>query len=65
MCSGAIVNARISRLVFGCRDEKAGGTGSLYSIPTDKRLNHRVDVLQGTLEDQCAEILREFFRARR
>lgn len=65
MCSGAVVNARISRLVFGCSDEKAGGVKSLYSIPEDLRLNHRVEVLPGVLEDECAEILRRFFRLRR
>ncbi|GAB4489602.1 MAG: tRNA adenosine(34) deaminase TadA [Thermodesulfovibrionales bacterium] len=65
MCSGAIVNARISRLVYGCRDAKAGGVDSLYLIPTDQRLNHRVEVVSGVLEDECAGLLKDFFRERR
>ncbi len=65
MCAGAIVNSRIKRLVFGCRDMKAGGVNSLYNILHDKRLNHQVEVSQGVLEDECAEILKEFFRERR
>ena len=65
MCSGAIVNSRITRLVYGCRDEKAGGVDSLYSILNDKRLNHQVEVVSGVLEDECAELLRNFFKERR
>ncbi|MDA8079800.1 MAG: tRNA adenosine(34) deaminase TadA [Nitrospiraceae bacterium] len=65
MCAGAMVNARISRLVYGCRDEKAGGVDSLYSILNDARLNHQVEVVSGVLEEECAELLRRFFRERR
>ena len=65
MCAGAIVNSRISRLVYGCRDLKAGGVDSLYKIMSDKRLNHQVEVFPGVLEDECALILRKFFRERR
>lgn len=65
MCSGALVNARIERLVYGCRDEKAGGVDSLYRIVSDERLNHRVEVVSGVLEEECAGILRKFFRERR
>ena len=65
MCAGAIVNSRISRLVYGCRDLKAGGVDSLYKILGDKRLNHQVEVFSGVLEDKCALILRNFFRERR
>jgi len=65
MCAGAIVNARIARLVYGCRDSKAGGVDSLYRIPTDSRLNHRVEVLSGVLEEECASLLKRFFRERR
>ena len=65
MCAGALVNARITRLVYGCRDEKAGGVDSLYRILNDRRLNHQVGVVSGILEDECAEILRIFFKDRR
>lgn len=65
MCAGAIVNARIGRLVFGALDPKAGATNSLYSICTDARLNHRVEPIAGVLAEESASMLREFFRARR
>lgn len=65
MCAGAIVNARISRLVYGCRDPKAGGVDSLYSILNDARLNHRTDVTSGVLEDECSLLLKRFFQERR
>ncbi len=65
MCAGAIVNARVSRLVYGCRDAKAGGVDSLYNIPTDRRLNHQVEVVSGVLDDECAALLKNFFRDRR
>ncbi len=65
MCAGAIVNARIARLVYGCRDSKAGGVDSLYRIPTDSRLNHRVEVISGVLQEECASLLKRFFRERR
>jgi tRNA(adenine34) deaminase len=65
MCAGALVNARISRLVYGCRDEKAGGVDSLYTILSDKRLNHQVEVTSGVLHEECAGIIRNFFKERR
>lgn len=65
MCAGAIVLARIKRLVYGATDPKAGACGSLYSVVTDARLNHRVDVTPGVLAGKCAEILREFFARQR
>ena len=65
MCSGACVLGRIDRLVYGAADPKAGMSGSLASIPTDPRLNHRVEVLAGLLADECAALLKNFFRARR
>jgi tRNA(adenine34) deaminase len=65
MCAGAIVHARIARLVFGTPDPRAGAAGSIYNVLTDPRLNHRVDVLTGVLEDECATLLREFFARRR
>ena len=64
MCSGAMVNARLGRLVYGCSDDKGGGL-TLYGLLTDGRLNHRVEVTKGVLEEECAGILKRFFRARR
>ena len=65
MCAGALVNARVSRLVFGCTDPKAGAVDSLYQIVTDPRLNHRLTVTSGVLADDCSRLLSEFFRRRR
>jgi tRNA(adenine34) deaminase len=65
MCAGAIVNARLGRLVYGCRDEKGGAVDSLYCLLSDKRLNHQVEVLSGVLGEECAEILTRFFQDRR
>jgi tRNA(adenine34) deaminase len=65
MCAGAIMHARIARLVFGTPDAKAGAAGSIYNVLTDPRLNHRVDVISGIREDACAALLREFFAGRR
>jgi len=65
MCAGAIIHARITRLVFGTPDAKAGAAGSIYNVLTDPRLNHRVDVISGIREDACAALLREFFAGRR
>ena len=65
MCAGALVNSRIARLVYGCRDEKAGGVDSLYRILGDRRLNHQIEVVSGILEDESASMLREFFKSRR
>ncbi|MCX7724690.1 MAG: tRNA adenosine(34) deaminase TadA [Thermodesulfovibrio sp.] len=62
MCSGAIVNARIKRLVYGCDDPKGGGVVSLYKILNDKRLNHQVEVKSGILEEECRAILKRFFK---
>ncbi len=64
-CAGAVVLARVPRLVFGAADPKAGMAGSLGNIVQDPRLNHRVDLLGGVLAEQSAELLRGFFRARR
>lgn len=61
MCAGALIQARISRLVFGCFDLKAGACGSLINIPDDKRFNHRIEVVSGCLEIECSEILKQFF----
>jgi len=65
MCIGAMVNARIARLVFGAPDEKAGAAGSVYDIGRDGRLNHRFEIASGVMATECAGILREFFRGRR
>lgn len=65
MCAGAVVNARLGRLVYGCKDEKGGAVDSLYSLLSDKRLNHQVEVVSGVLEEECALILKRFFKERR
>lgn len=65
MCAGAIVLARIERLVYGAADPKAGFCGSLGDLVRDPRLNHRVDVTSGVLAEEASELLRAFFRARR
>ncbi len=61
MCAGALVNARIQRLVYGCTNPKAGAVTTLYSIVTDPRLNHRMEVVGGVLADACAAELQRFF----
>ena len=65
MCAGAMIHARIDRLVFGTPDPKAGSAGSIYNVLTDPRLNHRVEVISGICEDECAALLRAFFSRRR
>ncbi len=65
MCAGAIVLARLPHLFFGAWDAKAGATGTLYTITTDPRLNHRVETHGGVLDAECAEVLQRFFRGRR
>ena len=65
MCAGALVLARLDRLVYGCPDPKAGACGSLYDIVRDDRLNHRLEVTAGVLADDCSRLLQDFFRQRR
>jgi tRNA(adenine34) deaminase len=65
MCAGAIVQARVPKLVFGAADPKAGACGSLFSIVTDQRLNHQVEVVSGILELACSTILKDFFLKKR
>ncbi|MFP3866931.1 MAG: tRNA adenosine(34) deaminase TadA [Desulfobacteraceae bacterium] len=65
MCIGAIIQARLTRLVFGAPDPKAGACISLYQIPTDLRLNHRLEVEGGIREPECRALMQEFFRQRR
>jgi tRNA(adenine34) deaminase len=65
MCAGALVLARVARLVFGAWDPKAGAVGSLWDVVRDRRLNHRPEVVAGVREDESAALLREFFAERR
>ena len=65
MCAGAIVNARIPRLIYGCADPKAGAVQSLFQLCNDPRLNHRVEVTGGILAEECSVLLKEFFAAQR
>lgn len=65
MCAGAIVNARVGRVVFGAWDEKAGAAGSMRDVLRDARLNHRVEVVGGVCEERAARELRDWFKARR
>jgi tRNA(adenine34) deaminase len=65
MCAGAAVLARLDRIVYGAADLKTGAAWSLYNIPQDRRLNHRVDLVDGVLADECAEVLAAFFGDRR
>jgi tRNA(adenine34) deaminase len=62
MCAGAIVLARLKRLIYGAKDPKAGACGSLYDITGDSRLNHRVEVVSGVLEAECSQLLSDFFK---
>jgi len=65
MCAGALVNARVGRLVYGCPNPKAGAVATLYQIVTDARLNHRIAVTGGVLAPECASVLQAFFAALR
>ena len=65
MCAGALVLARLDRLVYGAPDPKAGFAGSLGNLVQDERLNHRVEVRSGLMEERCGDLLRAFFRERR
>ncbi|MDD3702542.1 MAG: tRNA adenosine(34) deaminase TadA [Caldicoprobacterales bacterium] len=65
MCAGAILQARIRRLIFGARDPKAGCAGSLYNLLEDTRFNHRTEVTEGILKDSCSLIIKEYFRQKR
>ena len=65
MCMGAAINARIARLVFGTVDPKAGAAVSLYNLAEDKRLNHRIEVVSGIMEEECRSLIQDFFRVRR
>ncbi len=65
MCAGAMIQARLPRLVYGARDEKGGAVGSLYNIVEDERFNHRVEVVSGVRAAEAASLMQEFFRERR
>lgn len=65
MCAGAIIQARVARVVYGAVDPKAGALGSLYDVSRDLRLNHRFEVIPGVLEPECRELMQRFFKARR
>jgi len=65
MCAGAMVLARIDRLVFGCDDPKAGACKSLYNIVQDERLNHKLEVTTGVLKEDCSKLLQDFFQKKR
>lgn len=65
MCAGAMVQARLPMLVYGAADPKAGACHSLYRITTDRRLNHRINVVAGVLADRCSDVLSQFFRKKR
>ena len=65
MCAGATVLARLERLVYGPQDRRAGAALSLYNVPQDRRLNHRVEITTGVLAEECAEVLTDYFETRR
>jgi len=65
MCAGALLNARVPRVVIGAMDPKAGAVGSRYNLLSDPRLNHEAEITVGVREEQCAELLRAFFAERR
>ena len=65
MCAGAMIHARVGRVVFGATDPRAGAAGSIFNILQSARLNHRAEVVGGLLAEECGAVLRDFFRARR
>jgi len=65
MCAGALVHTRLARLVYGARDPKAGAVESVMNVLNHPRLNHKMEVVGGILEEKCSQLLRDFFRARR
>ena len=65
MCAGALVNARVARLVFGAHDERFGAVETHFGICSSENLNHRIETMSGVLADECRELMQQFFRARR
>lgn len=62
MCMGALIHARVPKLVFGCAEPKTGACGSLYDLSNDPRLNHQIEVVRGVLQEECGAVLKEFFK---
>jgi len=65
MCAGALVNARVARLVYGAADERFGAARSIFRLCDNKKLNHRIEIATGVLEEKCRRLIQDFFRARR
>jgi tRNA(adenine34) deaminase len=65
MCMGAIMHARISRVVFGTRDPKWGAAGSLYNLAEDHRFNHQPEIIEGICQSECKKLMQDFFRSKR
>ncbi|UCC11769.1 MAG: tRNA adenosine(34) deaminase TadA [candidate division WOR-3 bacterium] len=65
MCAGALVLARVKKIVFGARDEKFGGCGSIFDIVNEKKLNHQIDIEEGLLKEQAVGLMKEFFQKKR
>jgi tRNA(adenine34) deaminase len=65
MCAGAMVHARVERLVYGCSDLRSGAAGTVFNIADSESLNHRLEIVSGVREDECRALLQTFFRARR
>jgi len=65
MCAGAAVWSKVSRIVFGAMDEKAGAAGSVFNVASNRKLNHRAEIIQGVMEAQCSALLKQFFSERR
>lgn len=65
MCAGALVNARVKRLVFGAKDERFGAVRSLFQLCDNAKLNHRIEITGGVLEDDCRKLMQDFFREKR
>jgi len=65
MCAGALIHARVTRVVFGATDPRTGAAGSVFDILTTKKLNHMVEIEQGVLEPECAQLLKQFFKNKR
>jgi len=65
MCMGAVIHARVRRLIYGARDERAGAAGTVFDLTRDRNLNHRVELTAGVLEDACRSLMQDFFKDRR
>ena len=65
MCMGALIHARVARLVFGAADPKWGGAGSLYNLAADRRMNHRLEIVSGVCEAECRAVMQAFFKSKR